>query len=239
MWSLAARRSSLHPRLEHWAAWPSRARPAVLLVIGVNGVGQDHHDRQAGQPALSRRAPRSCWWRADTFRAAAVLQLEVWGKRVGCPVVKGKENADPASVVFDALKRAEIEGADPVIVDTAGRLHTEGPVDGRAEEARTHRGEGTGSPRRRDLARARFDQRPERTPASGAFPRSITSYRIVLTKLDGTAKGGVVLGIVDEQQLANPVHWHRRAGARILREFDPQSFVEALFERPDSETSAA
>ncbi len=102
-------------------------RPTVILVVGVNGVGKT---TTIGKLAsrLKDEGKSVVLAAGDTFRAAAVLQLEVWGRRVGCPVVKGKERADPGSVVFEAIKKAQSDGADVVIADTAGRLHTKLPL---------------------------------------------------------------------------------------------------------------
>lgn len=214
-----------------------KGRPAVLLVIGVNGVGKT---TTIGKLAsrLSAQGAKIMLVAADTFRAAAVLQLEVWGKRVGCPVVKGKENADPASVVFDALKRAEIEGIDLVIVDTAGRLHTKAPLMEELKKLGRTVDKALGRPADEILLVLDSTNGQNALQQAALFREALPVTGIVLTKLDGTAKGGVVLGIVDEQQL--PIRFIG-IGERVedLREFDPQSFVEALFERPDSETSAA
>ena len=205
-----------------------------MLVIGVNGVGKT---TTIGKLAsrLSAQGAKIMLVAADTFRAAAVLQLEVWGKRVGCPVVKGKENADPASVVFDALKRAEIEGVDLVIVDTAGRLHTKAPLMEELKKLGRTVEKALGRPADEILLVLDSTNGQNALQQAALFREALPVTGIVLTKLDGTAKGGVVLGIVDEQQL--PIRFIG-IGERVedLREFDPQSFVEALFERPDSET---
>ncbi|MFT3922554.1 MAG: signal recognition particle-docking protein FtsY [Myxococcales bacterium] len=214
-----------------------KGRPAVLLVIGVNGVGKT---TTIGKLAsrLSAQGAKIMLVAADTFRAAAVLQLEVWGKRVGCPVVKGKENADPSSVVFDALKRAESEGIDLVIVDTAGRLHTKAPLMEELKKLGRTVEKALGRPADEILLVLDSTNGQNALQQAAMFREALPITGIVLTKLDGTAKGGVVLGIVDEQQL--PIRFIG-IGERVedLREFDPQSFVDALFERPDSETSAA
>jgi fused signal recognition particle receptor len=214
-----------------------RARPSVILVVGVNGVGKT---TTIGKLAsrLSGQGKKVMLAAGDTFRAAAVLQLDVWGKRVGCPVVKGKENADPASVVFDAVKRAESEGADVLIIDTAGRLHTKTPLMDELKKVGRTVEKALG--RSADEVLLVLDATNGQNALQQAvlFREALPVSGIVLTKLDGTAKGGVVLGIVDEQKL--PIRFIG-IGERVedLREFDPQSFVEALFERPESESSAA
>jgi fused signal recognition particle receptor len=214
-----------------------KGKPAVLLVIGVNGVGKT---TTIGKLAsrLAARNVKMVMAAADTFRAAAVLQLEVWGKRVGCPVVKGKENADPASVVFDAIKKAEAEGADLVIVDTAGRLHTKAPLMEELKKLGRTVEKALGRPADEILLVLDATNGQNALQQANMFREALPVTGIVLTKLDGTAKGGVVLGIVDEQRL--PIRFIG-IGERVedLREFEPASFVEALFARPDSEPSAA
>jgi fused signal recognition particle receptor len=214
-----------------------KGRPSVILVIGVNGVGKTTTIGKLGSRLASQGA-KIMLVAADTFRAAAVLQLEVWGKRVGCPVVKGKENADPASVVFDALKRAEADGVDLVLVDTAGRLHTKAPLMEELKKLGRTVEKALGRPADEILLVLDSTNGQNALQQAALFREALPVTGIVLTKLDGTAKGGVVLGIVDEQQL--PIRFIG-IGERVedLREFDPQIFVEALFERPDSEPSAA
>ncbi len=175
----------------------------------------------------------------DTFRAAAVLQLEVWGRRTKCKVVKGKDRADPGSVVFDAIKTAKDEGADIVIADTAGRLHTKTPL--MEELKKVHRTcEKALDGRSADEVLLVLDSTNGQNAIQQAqmFKDALPVSGIVLTKLDGTAKGGVILGIVDEHEV--PVRFIG-IGERVedLREFDAPSFVEALFEKPDDETMAA
>jgi fused signal recognition particle receptor len=178
------------------------------------------------------------WAAADTFRAAAVLQLEVWGKRIGCPVVRGKENADPSSVVFDAVKRAETEGADILLIDTAGRLHTKAPLMEELKKIGRTVEKALGRPADEILLVLDATNGQNALQQAALFREVLPISGIVLTKLDGTAKGGVVLGIVDEHKL--PIRYVG-IGERVedLREFDPTSFVEALFERTESEPSAA
>ncbi len=213
-------------------------KPAVLLVVGVNGVGKT---TTIGKLAsrFTEDGKKVILAAGDTFRAAAVLQLEVWGKRVGCPVVKGKDRADPGSVIFDAIKRAQDEGADLVIADTAGRLHTKTPlmeelkkVGRTVEKALDGRGA--------DEIVLVLDATNGQNAIQQAqmFREALPVSSIVLTKLDGTAKGGVVLGIVDEHRI--PVRYIG-IGERVedLREFEPSSFVEALLSKPDDESMAA
>jgi fused signal recognition particle receptor len=212
-------------------------RPTVVLVVGVNGVGKTTTIGKLASRYIQdgRKVVLAA---GDTFRAAAVLQLEVWGKRVGCEVVKGKDRADPSAVIFDAIKRGEAQGADVVIADTAGRLHTKAPLMeelkkvGRVVEKAIGRGP--------DETLLVLDATTGQNAIQQAqlFREALDVSGIALTKLDGTAKGGVILGIVDEHGI--PVRYIG-IGERVedLREFDAGSFVAALFAKPDDESLAA
>lgn len=212
-------------------------RPSVILVVGVNGVGKTTTTGKLAS-RLSGQGKKVMLAAADTFRAAAVLQLEVWGKRIGCPVVRGKENADPSSVVFDAVKRAASEGADVVLIDTAGRLHTKAPLMDELKKLGRTVEKALGRPADEILLVLDATNGQNALQQAAMFREVLPVSGIVLTKLDGTAKGGVVLGIVDEHQL--PIRYVG-IGERVedLREFDPQNFVDALFDRTDSAPSAA
>jgi fused signal recognition particle receptor len=157
-----------------------------------------------------------------------VEQLEVWGKRVDAPVVKGKEGQDPSSVIFDAIKQAQKDGYDVVICDTAGRLHTK--VNLMEELEKIHRVSGKamdGAPHEILLV---LDATTGQNAIQQAnlFKEAVSVTGIALTKLDGTAKGGIILGICDEMQI--PVRYIGIGeGVEDLREFDAHDFVEALF----------
>ena len=212
-------------------------KPSVILVVGVNGVGKTTTTGKLAS-RLSAQGKKVMLVAADTFRAAAVLQLEVWGKRIGCPVVRGKENADPASVVFEGTKRGSSEGADVVLIDTAGRLHTKAPLMDELKKIGRTVEKALGRPADEILLVLDATNGQNALQQATLFREVLPVSGIVLTKLDGTAKGGVVLGIIDEHRL--PVRYVG-IGERVedLREFDPQSFVEALFDRADSSPSAA
>lgn len=213
-------------------------KPALLLVIGVNGAGKTTTIGKlaARYTAEGRRVLLAA---GDTYRAAAVLQLEVWGRRVNCPVIKGKEGADPSGVIFDAVKRAQDEGYDLVIADTAGRLHTKAPLmeELKKVERTIHKALGG---RGADEILLVLDATTGQNAVQQMhmFREALQVSGVVLTKLDGTAKGGMILGIVDEHKV--PVRFVG-LGERVedLREFDAKSFVEALFSKPDGETLAA
>jgi fused signal recognition particle receptor len=211
--------------------------PFVLLVIGVNGSGKT---TTIGKLAAQLRASGKSVLLAagDTFRAAATEQLEVWGGRVGVSVVRGKEGSDPSSVIFDAIKRAKNEGIDVVIADTAGRLHTKTELMQELQKVRRVVAKAEeGAPHETWLV---IDATSGQNAIAQAqiFTQAMSVSGIVLTKLDGTAKGGVILGIAD--QLEIPVRYIG-VGERVedLREFDPEEFVEALFEGQSSPASAA
>ena len=206
-------------------------------MLGVNGVGKT---TTIGKLAsLYKQQGRSVvLGAADTFRAAAVEQLEVWGRRIEAPVVKGKEGADPSSVVFDALKQAQTDEHDVVIVDTAGRLHTKTPLMEELKKLRRVMGKAqTGAPHEvllvLDATTGQNGVMQART-----FLESLEVTGIVLTKLDGTAKGGVILGIGSELHI--PVRYIGVGeGVEDLRPFDPDEFVEALFDEIEEEEEAA
>jgi len=216
-------------------AWGS-AKPFVLLVIGVNGSGKT---TTIGKLAarLIGEGRKVLMGAGDTFRAAAAEQLEIWGKRVGAPVVRGKEGADPSSVLFDAIKRASAEGYDVVIGDTAGRLHTKTDLMEELQKVRRVIGKAApGAPHETWLV---IDSTSGQNAIAQAqiFTQAMAVSGIVLTKLDGTAKGGVILGIADQLQI--PVRFIG-IGERVedLREFDAEDFVEALFDRESDEAAA-
>jgi fused signal recognition particle receptor len=213
-------------------------KPSLVLVVGVNGAGKTTTiGKLAARYAASGR--KVLLAAGDTFRAAAVFQLEVWGKRVNCPVVTGKEGADPGAVIFDAVKRAQAEGFDLVIADTAGRLHTKVPLMEELKKVDRTVQKALGG-RAVDEILLVLDATTGQNAVQQVhmFREALQVSGVVLTKLDGTAKGGMILGIVDEHRI--PVRFIG-LGERIedLREFDAANFVEALFAKPDGETLAA
>lgn len=213
------------------------SRPTVVLMVGVNGVGKT---TTIGKLATKLKAENESVLLAagDTFRAAAVQQLEVWGKRVGCEVVRGKEAADPSAVIFDAVQKASGEKLGVVLADTAGRLQTKVPLmDELKKIVRTMQKAMEGAPHETLLV---LDATNGQNAISQAkmFKEAIPLTGIVLTKLDGTAKGGVILAICDELQI--PVRYVG-LGERAddLRDFDADEFVEALLGRAENGAAAA
>jgi fused signal recognition particle receptor len=208
-------------------------KPTVVLLVGVNGAGKT---TTIGKLATKLNASgKKCVLAAgDTFRAAAVQQLIVWGDRVGCEVVRGKDGADPGSVLFDAIKKGEQLGVDVVLADTAGRLHTKSNLMAEMKKiAKTAEKALPGAPHEILLV---IDATNGQNALAQAkeFKEALPLTGIVLTKLDGTAKGGVVLGIANALRL--PVRFVG-LGERPddLHEFAPADFVEALLGREAAE----
>jgi fused signal recognition particle receptor len=202
------------------------ARPWVVLLVGVNGVGKTttiaklaHRDRHQGLTPLLVAG--------DTFRAAAVEQLEIWGERVGAAVVKQKTGADPAAVVFDGLAAAVARGADTVYVDTAGRLHTK--VNLMEELKKIHRTAAKKIPGAPHEVLLILDATTGQNALNQArlFHEAVGVTGLVLTKMDGTAKGGVALAVVHETGI--PLKYIGVGEAmEDLRPFDAEAFVGAI-----------
>jgi fused signal recognition particle receptor len=205
--------------------------PFVLMAVGVNGSGKT--TTLAKIAARHKAAGISVLMAAgDTFRAAAVEQMEVWGQRIGCPVVRGKDKADPSSVIFEALDRAQSEGIQLVLVDTAGRLHTRIPLMEQLKKIRrTIERKTPGGPHETLLV---IDSSNGQNAILQArtFNEAIPVTGIALTKLDGTSKGGVLVGISNELKI--PVRYIG-IGEKVddLRDFNAKDFVEALFGHTD------
>ncbi len=204
-------------------------KPTVVLLVGVNGAGKT---TTIGKLAtkLQLGGHKVVLAAGDTFRAAAVQQLVVWGERVGCPVVRGKDGADPGSVVFDAIKKAQESGADVVLADTAGRLHTKTNLMTEMKKiAKTAEKALPDAPHEILLV---MDATTGQNALAQAkeFKEALPLTGIVLTKLDGTAKGGVVIGVA--HALSLPVRFVGLGErAEDLREFAAEAFVEALLGR--------
>ena len=211
---------------ENWDL-PADHKPYVILVVGVNGVGKTttigklaYQFKKAGKKVFLGAA--------DTFRAAAVEQISIWGDRVGVPVIKQQMGSDPASVAFDTLSSAKANGADVVLIDTAGRLHNKIGLMNELKKIK-------------DVMKKVLPEAPDEimlvldgSTGQNAFEQAkqfaavtqITS--LAITKLDGTAKGGVVIGISD--QLKVPVKYIGLGeGMEDLQLFNKRQFVDSLF----------
>ncbi len=205
----------------------SAAKPFVILVVGVNGTGKT---TTIGKLAMrfGREGKKVILAAGDTFRAAAKEQLQVWAKRADAQVISGQDGADPGAVIFDAINAAKSQGADVVIADTAGRLHTK--VNLIEELRKVHRvcdKALAGAPHEVLLV---LDATTGQNAINQAkqFHKALTVTGITLTKLDGTAKGGIIIGVCDTFGI--PVRYIG-IGEQVedLRPFDPSAFVKALF----------
>ena len=210
-----------------WPVTKVDGAPEVILVVGVNGTGKTTTIGKLAQ-VFRAQGKTVLMCAADTFRAAAIEQLEIWGQRTGTEVIKTKAGGDPSAVLFDALQSATARKTDYVIVDTAGRLHTKQNLMQELEKmTRTAQRIVPGAPHETLLV---MDATTGQNGLQQArlFTQSAGVTGIVLTKLDGTAKGGVVVAI--SRELGLPVRFvgvGEKAGD--LLPFDAQEFVESLF----------
>ena len=208
-------------------------KPTAILIIGVNGVGKTTTiGKLCAQ--LKSEGKKSIIAAADTFRAAAIDQLDIWANRSGCDIVKHSEGSDPAAVVFDAVKAAKARGADVVVIDTAGRLHNKKHLmDELGKISRILDRElpdnESGKIPREVLLVLDATTGQNAVNQARAFKDTAGLTGIVLTKLDGTARGGVVIAI--KQELGVPVKFVG-VGEQIddLQPFDPAAFAAALFQ---------
>ena len=206
------------------ASWS--AQPWVIIFLGVNGVGKT---TTIGKLAAQYRnsGKKVLLVAADTFRAAAIEQLDIWGQRIGVDVIKHRPGADPSAVVFDGMQAAKSRGVDVLLIDTAGRLHTKVHLIEELKKIRRVIGrESPGAPHETLLV---LDATTGQNGLQQArvFKEAIDISGIVLTKLDGTAKGGVIIGI--QEELGVPVKYIG-VGEDVedLQPFDPTDFVRAL-----------
>jgi fused signal recognition particle receptor len=210
----------------------TRTKPFVVLVIGVNGAGKTTTIGKlaAQQIEAGKRVVLAA---GDTFRAAAVEQLEVWGQRSGATVIKGKEGGDPSAVIFDAVRRAQQDGADVVIADTAGRLHVKAQLMEELQKVRRVIKKADPSAPHETWLVLDATNGQNAIAQAKTFKEAMEITGIILTKLDGTAKGGVILGIAHE--LGVPVRYIG-IGEKIhdLRAFDAANFVDVLYEQADT-----
>ncbi len=202
--------------------------PSVILVIGVNGVGKttsigkiaSYYKSQGKNVLLAA---------ADTFRAAAIDQLDVWAERSGCDIIKHNEGSDPASVVFDACNAAKARGTDILICDTAGRLHNKKNLMAELEKINRIISRELPDADRENLLVLDATTGQNAVSQAKLFSEAADLTGIVLTKLDGTAKGGIVISIAKEQQL--PVKFIGVGeGVDDLQIFSPEDFARALFD---------
>jgi fused signal recognition particle receptor len=212
------------------ATAPADGVPAVVLVVGVNGTGKTTTCGKLAR-VLVADGRTVVLGAADTFRAAAADQLQTWGERVGATVVRGPEGGDPASVAFDAVKQGTDSGADTVLIDTAGRLHTKtGLMD---ELGKVKRVVEKQAPVREVLLVLDATTGQNGVVQARVFTDAVTVTGIVLTKLDGTAKGGIVVAV--QRTLGIPVKLVGLGeGPDDLAPFEPAAFVDAILGVPAS-----
>lgn len=200
--------------------------PSVILVVGVNGVGKTTSIGKLANK-LKNDGNKVLLVAADTFRAAAVEQLEIWGQKTGIDVIKHQEGSDPASVLFDALQAGKARKTDVILCDTAGRLHTKKNLI--EELKKLYRVCQKEYPEAKLISLLVLDATTGQNAMAQAkiFKEAVDISGIILTKLDGTAKGGIVIAIASE--LGIPV-WYVGLGEKLddLQEFDADAFVDAI-----------
>lgn len=208
-------------------ASPSAKKPYVVMVVGVNGVGKT---TTIGKLAYQfKKAGKSVYLgAADTFRAAAVDQLVIWGDRVGVPVVKQQMGSDPASVAYDTLSSAKANDADVVIIDTAGRLHNKVNLMNELTKIKNVMQKVVPDAPHEVLLVLDGSTGQNAFEQARQFTKATEVSALAITKLDGTAKGGVVIGISDQFKI--PVHYIGLGeGMEDLQVFSKEAFVESLF----------
>ncbi len=206
---------------------PDNGQPYVIMVVGVNGVGKT---TTIGKLAYKFKAAgkKVVLGAADTFRAAAIDQLEIWAERVGVPIVKQSMGADPASVAYDTLNKAKHDGADVVIIDTAGRLHNKINLMNELTKIKNVMKKVLPDAPNEVLLVLDGSTGQNAYEQAKQFTRATEVNALAITKLDGTAKGGVVIGISDQFKI--PVKYIG-VGEKIedLQVFDREEFVDSLF----------
>jgi fused signal recognition particle receptor len=204
-----------------------RSKPAVVLVVGVNGSGKTTTIGKLAHRLRSERK-RIMVVAADTFRAAAAEQLAIWAERSGCEFVRGREGADPASVVFDGVSAAKARGVDIVLIDTAGRLQTKVNLMEELKKMRRVIERETGAPPDETLLVVDGTTGQNAISQARLFNEATKLTGVVVTKLDSTAKGGVLVAIVDT--LVVPIKFIGLGESiEALRPFEPRAFIDALF----------
>ena len=202
--------------------------PTIMLVVGVNGVGKTTSIAKLSE-RYKKEGKKVVIAAADTFRAAAVEQLDEWARRVGVDIIKSTTGADPSSVIFDAIGAAKARKADILICDTAGRLHNKVNLMKELEKiSRVINREGEGFTVHNLMV---LDATTGQNAINQAkvFHECVEIKGIVLTKLDGTAKGGIAISLIDEMQI--PIEYVGIGEkSEDLIDFDPKKFVDMLFE---------
>lgn len=204
------------------------SKPSVILALGVNGVGKTTSIGKIANE-LKKSGKSVLFAAADTFRAAASEQLEIWANRTGCPIVKQPEGSDPAAVVFDAISSAKAKNIDVVICDTAGRLHNKKNLMGELEKINRIIDRELPNASKEILLVLDASTGQNGLNQAAEFKKLLNITGIVLTKLDGTAHGGIVIAI--KEKLGIPVKFIGVGeGLDDLKKFNSKEFVEAIFD---------
>ena len=206
---------------------PDNSRPYVIMVVGVNGVGKTTTIGKLAHQ-FNKKGLNVVLGAADTFRAAAVEQLSIWADRVGVPIVKQKMGSDPASVAFDTLQSAKANGADVVLIDTAGRLHNKVNLMNELTKIKNVMQKVIPDAPHEILLVLDGSTGQNAIEQADQFLKTTEVNALALTKLDGTAKGGVVIGISDQFKI--PVKYIGVGeGVEQLQVFNRDAFIDALF----------
>lgn len=201
--------------------------PTVIMVAGINGSGKTTSIAKLAY-RLTREGRKVILAACDTFRAAAVEQLTIWSQRIGCDIIKGQQGSDPGAVAFDACEAAKARGADVLIIDTAGRLHTQAHLMRELEKIRKVVARQIEGAPHEVLLVLDATSGQNAIQQADSFKKAIQCTGIILAKLDGTAKGGAIVAI--RQKVGLPVKFIG-VGEKLedLEVFDPDAYVEALF----------
>lgn len=205
----------------------ARSGPTVIMVAGINGSGKTTSIAKLAY-RLSKEGRKVMLAACDTFRAAAVEQLTIWSQRIGCDIIKGQQGSDPGAVAFDACEAAKARGADVLIIDTAGRLHTQAHLMRELEKIRKIVSRQIEGAPHEVLLVLDATSGQNAIQQADSFKKAIQCTGIILAKLDGTAKGGAIVAI--RQKVGLPVKFIG-VGEKLedLEVFDPDAYVEALF----------
>lgn len=221
-------KDELYKILENGTNLNLSSKPAVILVVGVNGVGKTTTIGKLGYKFINE-GKSVVFAAADTFRAAAIEQLEVWANRVGADIIKHKSGADPAAVAFDALEHSKSKNKDIVIIDTAGRLHTKYPLMEELKKINRVMKKSIPEAPHETLLVLDATTGQNAVRQAALFNEAVGLTGVVVTKLDGTAKGGVIFAI--KKEIGIPIKLIGLGeGVDDLKEFNPREFVDALFD---------